>query len=118
MKSSIPPIIKKLAVDMDLQVRRSPFHSSEGFELRKQSEDPDTLICIGYIRGPENTAIYRRIDSKKDLFYRNRLWFFYGWLIRRRPHDNQYRVLRKVATSDFSDELFISLAVKEFEATQ
>jgi hypothetical protein len=74
---------------------------------------PDTLICVGYILGPENTTIYQRIDSKKDVFCRNRLWFFYGWLIKPRPRDNQYKVLRRIPSSDFTDELFVAIALEE-----
>jgi len=115
LKSQVPPLIAKLAGDLGLQVHGSPFHAAEGVELWKQGEDPDTLICVGYILGPENTAIYRRIDSKKDVFCRNKLWFVYGWLIKPRPHNNQYRVLRKIPTFDFTDELFVAIARDELE---
>lgn len=91
----------------------SPFHGAEGIELQKQGRDADTLICIGCILDPEDTDIYRRIDSKRDVFCRNRLWFFYGWLIRPRPRDNQHRTLLTVPSSEFSDELFVAVVEKE-----
>jgi hypothetical protein len=115
MKSQIPSAIAALARDLDLQVHGSPFHAAEGLELWKQGRDPDTLICVGYILGPEETEIYRRIDSKRDVFRRNKLWFFYGWLIKRRPRDDQHRTLRTAPTSDFTDEVFVAIAKDEFE---
>jgi hypothetical protein len=118
MKPPFPPLIAKLAGDFNLQVHGSPFHGAEGLELRKQVRDPDTLFCIGYILGPYETDIYRRIDSKKDVFCRNRLWFFYGWLIKPRPRDSQYRVLRTVPSSEFTDELFVAIARDEFTREQ
>jgi hypothetical protein len=115
MKSQISPIVEKFADELRLQVHGSPFHAAEGLELWKQGRDPDTLICIGYILGPEETAIYRRIDSKRDVFCRNKLWFFYGWLIKRRPRDDQHRTLRTVPTSDFTDTVFVAIAKDAFE---
>lgn len=118
MKFQVPRLIEKLAGELNLQVHGSPFHSAEGLELQKDGKDPDTLICVGYILGPENTAIYRRIDSKKDVFCRHRLSFFYGWLIKPRPRDNEYRVLRRVPSSNFTDELFVAIARDEFTRAQ
>lgn len=115
MNSEISPLIEKAAKDFDLQIHGSPFHGAEGLELSKHGRDPDTLICVGYILGPKETAIYRRIDSKRDVFCRNRLWLFYGWLIKPRPGDNQLIALRTVLTSDFTDELFVAIALDEFK---
>jgi hypothetical protein len=113
MNLHISPLIEKSARDLDLQINGSPFHGAEGLEFQKQGRDADTLLCIGYILGPEKTSIYRRIESKKDVFYRNRLSFFYGWLIKPRPRDNEFRRLLTVPSSDFSDELFVAFVKKE-----
>jgi hypothetical protein len=61
MNSPVSFLIKTLADDLNLEVHGSPFHGAGGLELRKQAGDPDTLICIGYIFGPEETGIYRGI---------------------------------------------------------
>jgi hypothetical protein len=114
VKSPVSFLIKTLAVDLNLEVHGSPFHGAEGLELRKQGKDPDTLICIGYIFGPEETGIYRRIDSKKDVFCRNSLSFLYGWLIKPRPRDNQHETLRTVPSSKFTNELFVDIARDAF----
>jgi hypothetical protein len=114
MNPRISSVISKLAGDLGLQVHSSPFHGGEGIELWQQGKDSDTLICIGYILGPKETAIYRRIESKKDVFRRNRLWFLYGWLIKPRPRDNQHITLQTIPTSDFTDQLFVAIARDEF----
>ena len=113
MKLPISPSIEKLAFEFHLEVHGSPFHGAEGLELQKQDTDPDTLICIGYIFGPYETDIYRRVESKKDVFCRNRLSFLYGWLIKPRPRDNQLRTLLTVPSSEFSDQLFVDVVKKE-----
>jgi hypothetical protein len=115
MKSEVPPQIEKFARELNLKIHGSPFHGAEGLELWKQGEDTDILVCVGYILGSEETDIYRRVDSKRDVFNRNRLWFFYGWLIKPRPSDNQYRVLQTVRSSELNDELFVAIARDEFE---
>jgi hypothetical protein len=114
LTSDVPPLIAKLAAEFDLQVHGSPFHAAEGLELWQQGDDSDALLCVGYILGPYETSLYRRVESKKDVFCRNRLWFFYGWLIKPRPRDNQYTKLRNVRSSDFTDELFVTIAREEF----
>ncbi|HKP03472.1 MAG TPA: hypothetical protein VJU77_08950 [Chthoniobacterales bacterium] len=115
MSSQVSLPIEKLARDFNLEVHGSPFHAAEGLELRKQSEEPDILICVGYILGPDETDIYRRLESKKDIFRRNWLSFLYGWLIKPRPRDAQHRTLRTVPSSEFTDQLFVTIARDEFK---
>lgn len=113
MNFYISPLIEQLARELDLEVHGSPFHGAEGLELQKQGSDADTLICMGYIFGPEETSIYRRVESRKDVFYRNKLSFLYGWLIKPRPRDNQFKRLLTMPSSEFSDELFVEVVKRE-----
>jgi hypothetical protein len=118
MKQPIPHLIRETARELQMEIFDSPFHAAEGLELRKQIENTDSLTCVGYIRGPQKTAIYRRVASKKDVLSRKRLWFFYGWLIKPRPNDNQYRVLHEMSSAEFNEMLFIDAVKKELGAPQ
>lgn len=109
MKITAHKLIEKTARDFCLELHDSPFHAGEGIELRKRTSNSDVIICIGYIRGPRQTAIYRRLESIRDLFYRNKLWFLYGWLIKPRPRENHYQVLKELPSAEFDEEIFIDI---------
>lgn len=115
MNSEVSPQIEEFARELNLKIHGSPFHGAEGLELRKQGEEPDTLICVGYIRGPKETGIYRRLESKKDIFCRNNLSLLYGWLIKPRPRDDQHRTLQTIPSAEFTEEHFVAIARNEFE---
>jgi len=115
MKQYVTPLIGQVAHELGLEIFDSPFHAAEGLELRKQTGNAGTLTCVGYIRGYLKTTVYRRVESKKNLFFRNRLWFFYGRLIKPRPPDNQYEVLREMPSDEFNETLFIDIVKKELQ---
>jgi hypothetical protein len=116
MKNFGSSLIRQIAQELQCDVHASPFYASEGVELRKQIGNTDTLICMGYFYGPIETIIYQRTESKRGILFRNRLWFLYGWLIKARPRDNQYKVLKNVQTSKFSEQMFVDFVKKEFGA--
>lgn len=111
-------LLEETAAELHREIARSPFHASEGVELRKQAVGGDLVTCVGYILGPEETVIYRRNDSRRDRFVRERLWFFYGWLIKPRPFDRDYRELETIPTSQFTENMLLDLARKEFAETE
>ena len=114
-KQPIPRLIEETAHELCLEVHDSPFHAAEGLELRKQMENTDTLVCVGYFCGPTESTIYRRVECQRDIFFRNKLWFLYGWLIKPRPRDNQYQVLQEVSSSKFNETLFVDVVKQEFK---
>jgi hypothetical protein len=119
MATSISPLIETIARDYQLTVHVDTLHSAEGIELRKERGHTGTLICVGYyFFDREKTEIYRRIDNKRDVFVRTKLWFLWGWLIKPRISDPQYKVLRVVAPSEFSEQLFVDLAKQEFDGNR
>jgi hypothetical protein len=113
MKAPTPPLYQEVARQFDLEIHGCPFHSSEGFEMWQQIGNTDAVLCIGFILGPQQTTLYRRTESRKDYYRRTKLWFFYGWLIRRYPHENQYKVLRELPSSEFNDQLFVTVVKNE-----
>jgi hypothetical protein len=110
-------LIERTARELDMDVCYSPFFEADGIELQKRIGNTDTLICIGCICGPKETEIYRRIESKRDVFARTKLWFLWRWLIMPRLHDNRYKTLRIVPSPEFDDQLFIDVVRKELSNT-
>ncbi len=113
MKPHVSALIQNTAAELHLDVCSSPFFAADGIELRKQIEATDTLFCVGCICGPNITEIYRRIESKRDLFVRTKLWFLWNWLIKPRLQDNQYAVVRVVPSLDFNDRVFVETVKNE-----
>src|SRR5580704_17267725 len=99
MKKTAPNLINQTVRELQLGTVYSPFHAAEGLEVRRKIQNSDTIICIGYILGPQITTIYRRIESKKGLFIRDKLWFLCGWLIKPRSYNNHYETLQEVPSN-------------------
>jgi hypothetical protein len=53
--------------------------------------------------------------SRRNRFIRDRLWFLYR-IIKPRPYDSQFRVLQKMPSSEFTEDLFVSIIRKELES--
>ena len=110
------PLISAFALENGLDVHVNPLHGAEGIELRKQSATSDLVLSVGYFRGIEDITIYRRLDSKRDIWCRSTLWFLWGWLIRPRLKTNQYQALRQMPAPEFQEEDFINAVRSEFQS--
>ena len=104
-------LIDATARELHLEIKIDPFHGSRGVELQKRVGD--TLACVGYLSGSEKTEIYRLTRSKRDDFFRNKLWFFWDWLLKPHRRDNRYEVLQLLRASEFDERLFVELARRE-----
>ncbi len=105
------PLIEAMAREFHLEVRIDPFHGARGVELQKRIGN--SLACVGYLLGPEKTEIYRLHRNQRDEFFRNKLWFFWGWLIKPHIQNNQYEVLQSLQSSEFDERFFVELARRE-----
>jgi len=108
-------LIKKTALELQMEMAGVPFFGAEGVELRKQIDTTGNLVCIGCLCGSGSIEIYQRLDCRRDIFIRSKFWFLWNWLIKPRIRDNQYRVLRIVPSPEFCDQLFVELARKMFD---
>lgn len=114
IETSATPLISAFALKNGWSVHVNPLHGAEGIEIQKQSVSSDLVLSVGYFRGIEDITIYRRFDSKRDIWCRSRLWFVWGWLIRPRLKTNQYKALRKIPASEFQEEEFVEIVRSEF----
>jgi len=106
-------LIGKVARELNLEVCRVPFYAADGIELRKQVDRKGNLTCVGCICGFDETEIYRRVDNKRDIFFRTNLWFLWNWLIKPRITENHYKTVRVVASRDFNEQIFVEVVKNE-----
>ena len=114
MNPPVSDLINAFAREFGLMIQLRPFHGADGLELRKTSGRE--ITCVGYIYGPRETIVYRRILDKWHEFFRTRLWFLGAWMIERREGDGQYTVLLTTESLAFRESLFLEMAKKEFSA--
>jgi hypothetical protein len=111
-----PTEIQRVASELHLHAVVDPFHAANGIELQRWAKNSKHMIGIGYIKGPNRTVIYRRVQNKRDTVIRNKLWFLQQWLPK---PDQNYIELSNIPTLDFTEDTFLKCVREEFaDSTQ